>query len=51
MSVRLNKLLSSRGLGARRKCDEIIASGYGARIVLLARPPGYGLGDVASTAK
>ncbi len=27
MSVRLNKLLSSRGIGARRKCDDLIASG------------------------
>src|SRR6186713_16005 len=27
MSTRLNKLLSSRGIGARRKCDAIIAEG------------------------
>jgi len=27
MSVRLNKLLAERGIGARRKCDELIASG------------------------
>jgi 16S rRNA U516 pseudouridylate synthase RsuA-like enzyme len=25
--VRLNKLLASRGLGARRKCDELIEAG------------------------
>jgi len=27
MSVRLNKLLAQRGVGARRKCDELIQSG------------------------
>ena len=27
MSVRLNKLLAQRGLGARRKCDELVRSG------------------------
>lgn len=27
MSIRLNKLLAHRGLGARRKCDALIASG------------------------
>ena len=27
MSVRLNKLLAQRGLGARRKCDALIQSG------------------------
>jgi 23S rRNA pseudouridine2605 synthase len=27
MSTRLNKLLSTRGIGARRKCDTIIAEG------------------------
>ena len=27
MSIRLNKLLAERGLGARRKCDELISSG------------------------
>ncbi len=27
MSVRLNKLLAQRGVGARRKCDELIKSG------------------------
>ena len=27
MSVRLNKLLAQRGVGARRKCDELIKEG------------------------
>ena len=36
-------------LDGRNATDELVASGYGARIVLLARPPGYGLGDVAHT--
>lgn len=27
MTIRLNKLLSSRGIGARRKCDAIVAEG------------------------
>ena len=35
----------------RNATDELVASGYGARIVLLSRPPGYGLGDVASSSR
>ncbi|MEZ6025519.1 MAG: ABC transporter substrate-binding protein [Planctomycetota bacterium] len=31
----------------RNDTDEIVASGYGGRVVLLARPPGYGRHDVA----
>src|SRR5215475_8527772 len=27
MSIRLNKLLATRGIGARRKCDALIAAG------------------------
>lgn len=32
----------------RNGTDELIASGYGGRITLLARPPGYALGGVAT---
>jgi hypothetical protein len=39
--------LSAAELDGRNGTDEIIGSGYGARIVLLARPPGYGLPGVA----
>ena len=28
MSTRLNKLLASRGVAARRKCDELIEAGH-----------------------
>ncbi|MBI5852721.1 MAG: ABC transporter substrate-binding protein [Planctomycetes bacterium] len=35
-------------LDGRNGTDELIASGYGGRIVLLARPPGYALGGVAT---
>ena len=30
-------------LDGRNGTDELVASGYGARMVLLSRPPGYGL--------
>jgi hypothetical protein len=34
------------GLGsiARNGTEELLVSGYGGRIVLLSRPPGYGVG-------
>jgi len=32
----------------RNATDEIILSGYGARVVLPARPPGYGAADAAA---
>ncbi len=35
--------LAAAELDGRNATDEIILSGYGARVVLLARPPGYGL--------
>jgi len=38
-------------LDGRNSTDEIIASGYGARIVLLSRPPGFGLEGTAVTTK
>lgn len=34
--------LARAELDGRNATDELLASGYGARIVLLARPPGYG---------
>ena len=34
--------LSAAELDGRNGTDEILLSGYGARIVLLSRPPGYG---------
>ncbi|MCB9896736.1 MAG: hypothetical protein H6825_01905 [Planctomycetes bacterium] len=40
--------LSVAELDGRNATDEVICSGYGGRIVLLARPPGYGMGDVAT---
>ena len=39
--------LAAAELDGRNGTDEIIGSGYGARIVLLSRPPGYGLPHVA----
>ena len=36
-------------LDGRNATDEIILSGYGARVVLLARPPGYGLAPSTAT--
>ena len=36
-------------LDGRNATDEIILSGYGARVVLLARPPGYGITTGAAT--
>lgn len=41
--------LAAGEFDGRNSTDELIASGYGGRIVLLSRPPGYGLGDVAHT--
>lgn len=33
-------------LDGRNGTDELVVTGYGGRIVLLARPPGYAWGDV-----
>ncbi len=41
--------LAKGELDGRNATDEIVLSGYGARIVLLARPPGHGLAGVATT--
>jgi hypothetical protein len=41
--------LAAGEFDGRNTTDELVASGYGARIVLLSRPPGYGLGEVAHT--
>lgn len=40
--------LAAAELDGRNATDEILTSGYGARIVLLARPPGYGAVPPAS---
>ena len=40
MSVRLNKLLAQRGLGARRKCDELIQRGAVQVNGVVVREPG-----------
>ena len=37
--------LCTAELDGRNATDELLASGYGGRIVLLSRPPGYGLDD------
>jgi ABC-type transport system substrate-binding protein len=39
--------LAAAELDGRNGTDEIIGSGYGSRVVLLSRPPGYGLPNVA----
>jgi hypothetical protein len=39
--------LAAAELDGRNATDELICSGYGKRIVLLSRPPGYGLRGVA----
>jgi hypothetical protein len=41
--------LAAGEFDGRNSTDELIAGGYGGRIVLLSRPPGFGLGDVAHT--
>lgn len=38
--------ISAVEVDGRNATDEIACSGYGARVVLLSRPPGYGLGGV-----
>ncbi|MCC7170654.1 MAG: ABC transporter substrate-binding protein [Planctomycetes bacterium] len=38
--------LAAAELDGRNATDELIASGYGKRVVLLSRPPGYGLSNV-----
>jgi hypothetical protein len=43
--------LAAGELDGRNSTDEIIASGYGARIVLLSRPPGFGLEGAAVTTR
>ena len=40
--------LESAELDGRNATDEILGSGYGGRIFMLARPPGYGLKGVAT---
>ncbi len=37
--------LAAAELDGRNATDELIASGYGSRVILLARPPGFGLGS------
>jgi hypothetical protein len=39
--------LSTAELDGRNATDELVLCGYSGRVVLLARPPGYGLEDVA----
>jgi len=41
--------LAAAELDGRNATDELIGSGYGARIFLLSRPPGYGLKDVPTS--
>ena len=36
-------------LDGRNGTDELIATGFGAQVVLLSRPPGYGLPGVLAT--
>jgi len=43
--------LSCAELDGRNATDEILASGYGGRLVLLARPPGYGLSGIPTAPK
>jgi len=38
--------LSVAELDGRNRTDEILGSGYGGRVFLLSRPPGYGLPGV-----
>jgi hypothetical protein len=33
-------------IDGRNSTDELLASGYGARIVALARPPGHGIASI-----
>ncbi|MHC4920903.1 MAG: hypothetical protein ACYTKC_15105 [Planctomycetota bacterium] len=40
--------LAACEVDGRNATDEILGSGYGGRIFLLGRPPGYGLGKVAA---
>ena len=40
--------LAAAELDGRNGTRELLASGYGGRIVLLARPPGYGLAEPAA---
>jgi hypothetical protein len=40
--------LCAAELDGRNATDELVASGFGGRVVLLARPPGYGLEGVAT---
>jgi len=40
--------LATAELDGRNGTDEILASGYGGRVVLLRRPPGYGMASAAS---
>jgi hypothetical protein len=35
--------LAAGELDGRNATDELVAAGYSGRVVLLARPPGYGL--------
>lgn len=42
--------LSAAELDGRNGTDEILASGYGGRIVLISRPPGYGISKHIPTA-
>ncbi len=39
--------LAAAEVDARNGTDELLASGFGGRIVMLSRPPAYGLGGVA----
>ncbi len=41
--------LAKAELDGRNGTDELIASGYGKRVILLSRPPGYGLGRMTAT--
>lgn len=41
--------LSAGELDGRNSTDELVCSGYSGRVVLLARPPGYGLEGVLAT--
>lgn len=43
--------LEAAELDGRNGTDELLATGYGGRVVLLARPPGYGLPPGAALAK
>lgn len=42
--------LAAVELDGRNATDELLCSGYGKRVLLLARPPGYGLGSVPGDA-